>query len=126
MKVFVYGTLLRGEANHRLLEHSTFVGYARTPAAYRLHSLGGFPGMVLGGNSIVEGEVYDVDVATLARLDRLEGHPSFYRRMWIRLGNGTRALTYLLPQHRVSERAVIASGNWRDHRREEERTWLSR
>ena len=44
--------------------------------------LGAFPAVV-GGNTKIVGELYEVDKATLASLDRLEGHPSFYERQQI-------------------------------------------
>lgn len=113
MKVFVYGSLLKGLGNHPLLERSRLVqAEARTPPAYTLHDLGGFPAMVAGGSTSVVGEVYEVDGATLERLDRLEGHPRFYMRTRIRLADGCRVSTYLLRQ---CERPVIPSGDWRAH-----------
>ena len=71
--VFVYGTLLAGEPNHRLLTGARLVAEARTKPAFELRDLGAFPGLVRGGQHAVAGEVYEVDVATLAALDRLEG-----------------------------------------------------
>lgn len=84
-RVFVYGTLLRGEPNHYILEHACFVREARTPAVFTLRDMGAFPALLADGSTAVLGEVYDVDAATLARLDRLEGHPRLYRRTPIAL-----------------------------------------
>jgi gamma-glutamylcyclotransferase (GGCT)/AIG2-like uncharacterized protein YtfP len=39
----------------------------------------------------VKGELYMVDEPTLARLDRLEGHPQFYSREEIRISAGAGA-----------------------------------
>src|SRR5690606_19616506 len=103
-RVFVYGTLRRGEANHRLLERATFLREARTIPAFSLRDLGAFPGLFAGGHTPVVGEVYEVDAATLARLDRLEGHPSFYRREPIALDDGERVEAYLLPAERAAVR----------------------
>lgn len=116
-RVFVYGSLLSGQGNHGLLAASEFVGPARTPPCYSLHDLGSFPGLVAEGEQAVEGEVYNVGPDTLARLDRLEGHPRFYRREQIVVDDGSAAETYLLPRERVAGRPVIASGSWRKHRR---------
>jgi gamma-glutamylcyclotransferase (GGCT)/AIG2-like uncharacterized protein YtfP len=116
--VFVYGTLLQGEGNHDLLRHAEFLGPGRTPPRFALHDLGGFPGLVAGGEHAVEGEVYFVGPDTLARLDLLEGHPRFYRRAPIALEDGTPVETYLLPRDRVVGRPVISSGSWRTRRRE--------
>ena len=64
------------------------------------------------------GEVYEVDQATLAALDRLEGHPRFYRRTRIALEDGAAVETYLLAPEQVEGRPVIDSGNWRSRRKE--------
>ncbi|MEZ4323566.1 MAG: gamma-glutamylcyclotransferase family protein, partial [Polyangiales bacterium] len=87
-RVFVYGTLLAGEPNHRVLAGARLVANARTQPAFELRDLGPFPGLVSGGAHAVAGEVYEVDEATLAALDRLEGHPRFYRRTRIALEDG--------------------------------------
>lgn len=74
LRIFVYGTLKRGQGNHPLLAGQGFVGSGLTEPRYRLHDLGGFPGMVPDsdrGRSIV-GEVWDVDEPCLRRLDELE------------------------------------------------------
>jgi gamma-glutamylaminecyclotransferase len=117
-RVFVYGTLLAGEPNHRLLTGARLVAEARTKPAFELRDLGPFPGLVSGGAHAVAGEVYEVDEATLAALDRLEGHPRFYRRTRIALEDGAAVETYLLAPEQVEGRPVIASGNWRSHRKE--------
>lgn len=116
--VFVYGTLLTGEPNHRVLAGAQLVGHARTEPAFELHDLGPFPGLVGGGAHAVVGEVYEVDAPTLARLDALEGHPCFYRRTRIALEDGAKVETYLLTPEQVEGRRVIASGNWRSRRKE--------
>ena len=86
--VFVYGTLKRGGENHRVLAGQRFVGEARTAPAYRLYQLEGYPGMVgaaTGGRSI-EGELWEVDLPALGRLDELEGTAAgLYAREPIRL-----------------------------------------
>ena len=85
-KVFVYGTLKRGYGNHRLLETAKFIGPATTIAKmvmigkhaafpYLLGYSYEFPTME---GHRVKGEVYEVDDATLAMLDTLEGYPSHY------------------------------------------------
>ena len=63
------------------------------------------------------GEVYKVDEATLAALDRLEGYPRFYRRTRIALENSAAIETYLLAPEHVEDRPVIGSGNWRARRK---------
>lgn len=112
-RVFVYGTLMRGEVNHHLLAHASFVCEALTMGAYQLHDLGAFPALVAGSAGQVAGEVYLLDAASLARLDLLEGHPSFYRRTEVELHDGSRAHTYVLDAERVRGAPVIEHGQWR-------------
>ena len=72
-RLFVYGTLKRGGENHEWINSQTFVAVARTKPLYRLFDLGGYPGMVPTEDGIaIQGEIWDVDAAGLARLDVLE------------------------------------------------------
>jgi gamma-glutamylaminecyclotransferase len=113
--VFVYGTLRAEEVNHDLLVLARFVAEARTEPCFDLFDLGAFPAMSAGGETAVLGEVYAVDEVTLVRLDRLEGHPSFYQRTQIRLESGQAVQTYLMDRNRMHGRARISSGDWRAH-----------
>ncbi len=110
--LFVYGSLMKGLGNHRYLAASTFARSARTCASFTLLDLGHFPAMIRAGSTRVCGEVYSIDDLTLAALDRLEGHPTLYRRTEITLEDGARVSTYLL-QARHPNRAPIVSGDWR-------------
>lgn len=112
-RVFVYGTLLSGEPNHRLLAAAPFVGPALSAPVFSLVDLGPFPALVEGGAGAVVGEVYEVDRPTLARLDLLEGHPRFYKRHRIALDDGSHVETYVLSPEQVAGRPVIGSGSWR-------------
>jgi len=73
--IFVYGTLKRGGSNHVFLNNQRLLGAARTTPGYTLYSLGDYPGMVRapGDTAGVTGELWVVDDACLAELDRLEG-----------------------------------------------------
>ncbi len=71
--VFVYGTLKRGGENHGWIAQQQFVAEANTAPLYRLYDLGGYPGMVRSADGLsIQGEVWSVDEAGLARLDVLE------------------------------------------------------
>lgn len=79
-KIFVYGTLKQGHGNNRIIADQKFLGPAQTElAAFQMYSLGGFPGVVRGTQSI-KGELYEVDEEAFTRCDHLEGHPDFYKR----------------------------------------------
>ncbi|MBI2388662.1 MAG: gamma-glutamylcyclotransferase [Deltaproteobacteria bacterium] len=117
---FVYGTLLRGESNHRLLQSARLVSIAITAPRYLLVDLGAFPAMLDSGRTAVRGEVFACDAATLAALDRLEGHPRFYERRDVVLARGPAgAQAYFLNEPRAGAQA-IRSGDWRAHRGEKE------
>lgn len=111
--VFVYGTLLRGESNHRYLSGARYVCELTTPASYDLFDLGSFPAMVAGGSTAVRGEVWACSRAVLARLDELEEHPEFFRRVPIELEDGLTVDSYLLSGAEASRHPRIASGDWR-------------
>lgn len=111
-RVFVYGTLRRGELNAGLMADARFIRAAHTPPAYTLFALDGHPGLGAGGTTAVVGEVYEVDAQTLARLDALEEHPTWYERRAIALADGEAVDTYLLPPRFTAGRSIIAHGDW--------------
>jgi len=113
--VFVYGTLKRGQSNHGLLAGAEYHGEGATadtfgfyagpdvsPAEKKLPEIPfAYEQPAEGDEAIsVQGEVWEVDNATLAALDRLEGHPDWYERRQIpvTLGNENKiAYIYLIP-----------------------------
>jgi gamma-glutamylcyclotransferase (GGCT)/AIG2-like uncharacterized protein YtfP len=116
MRLFAYGTLLSGEGNHRVLGGSRLLGLRRTEPRYTLVSLGAFPALLVGGETSVAGEVFEVDDDTLAAVDRLEGHPHFYRRIRVRLLGGESVQGYVLARVRKGTYPMIKSGDWREFR----------
>lgn len=72
--VFVYGTLKRGCRNHGWMRGGFYVGEAVTEASFRMYDLGGYPGMYRVGASgqSIQGELWRMDEAGLARLNILE------------------------------------------------------
>lgn len=69
--VFVYGTLRRGASNHWRMDGAGFVASGTvTGVMYRIDW---YPGVVLGGNQRVRGEIFDVGQDQLAALDAFEG-----------------------------------------------------
>ena len=113
-KVAVYGTLMRGEGNHSVMERAQgkFIGDTIING-FDMYHLGGFPGCIPGAGTI-ECEVYEVE--NMSVLDRLEGYyehmpeRGLYNRMvvptdlgdcWIYIYNG-------------KPNTPIKSGSWRD------------
>jgi gamma-glutamylaminecyclotransferase len=100
MRLFVYGTLKRGEPRHRYLSGQTFIAPARTRPVYRLFNLGEYPGLVRRADGLaIEGELWEVDEACLRRLDQVEGcDEGLYCRSPVELApphHGSAAVTYL-------------------------------
>lgn len=107
----VYGTLRKGYGNHRLLNGARFI---------RDQWLAGF---IMCGTSIpfvfssrlpgqeIKIEIYEVDQKTLERIDRLEGHPNWYRREMVETDVG-RAWIYLVQEDGVRHMPIIKSGDW--------------
>lgn len=88
-RVFVYGTLKRGEPNHGLIKdtangYAKFLGLGKTTVQYPLviATKYNIPFLLKKPNTgnYVFGEIYDVDSNMLKRLDELEEHPQFYER----------------------------------------------
>ena len=70
--VFVYGTLRKGEERdiNRLQPAPRWIG--RAQVAGTMHHLGSYPGLVLGGEGVVQGEVYAVSPELERVLDEIE------------------------------------------------------
>lgn len=89
-RMFVYGTLKRGQRNHGLLEDeqngkAEFISNGATAEQYILvvDPDFGIPFILDSGDDgkNIEGEIWDVDDAMLRKLDQLEMHPEFYTRL---------------------------------------------
>jgi gamma-glutamylcyclotransferase (GGCT)/AIG2-like uncharacterized protein YtfP len=111
--VFVYGSLKAGHYNHGCLDGGTFLGRRRLIGAH-LHDLGSYPMAVFtpGSEAVIHGELYSVDAAGLARLDRLEGYPGYYDRSRRRLSDGTVAWLYHGQPDQVAEAPRLPHGDW--------------
>lgn len=127
-RVFVYGSLRFSLGLHRAIDPNTsrFVGEG-TLRGFSMVDLGGIPAIgetVLDGTSgEVIGEVYEVDADTLRDLDRIEGHPHYYRRVQRELTNGEVVDVYTYPVPRIERVSsyppplfghsrVVSDGSW--------------
>ena len=109
MRVFVYGTLRRGQPNHGWLEGAPCLGECRTAPRYPLVDLGPYPMLGRGGRTAVLGEVYAINRRLLARLDVLEDYPRDYHRALIATPWG-RAWVYLRQRPPAGRR--LSGGDW--------------
>jgi len=116
--VAVYGSLLEGLGNHRVLGGSPLVCRTRV-AGLRLVSLDACPAALPGGDGI-EVEVYEVNPGILRRLDQLEGYcpdrpeASMYRREVVQTANGLEVETYVWANPaRLRNAPAVPGGDWR-------------
>lgn len=137
-RVFVYGTLMRAQPNHRVLVEvgARFVAEARTREPRTLVDLGPYPALLPrdadagpdagadAGASRVAGELYEVDDDALGVLDEFEGCPDLYTRERIALEDasaegdadadaGLDAWTYVLARAVPPHARVVAGGRYR-------------
>ena len=116
--VFVYGTLRRGSVRAMSIRfpRSRFVADAKVSGS--LYDLGAYPGLLLDdSNSLVIGEVYEVDDETLSKLDDLESSSHYWRKqVKISIGNQSRKCWIYAPNPEAfSRRTLIASGDWLEY-----------
>ena len=111
--VAVYGTLKRGECNHRLLAASRCLGPVLI-SRLRLYNLGPYPMAVACADpaATVAAELYAVSAAVLAQLDELEDHPREYERRLLPLTDGRLAWVYLGRCGQVRGCPLLADGLW--------------
>ena len=117
-KVFVYGTLIAGEAN------AHWAGNARRQKAWTTGTIYDtgcrFPAFVKRGRTHIKGEVLTVDDDGFKSMDRLEGYPHLYRREQIQVhlvgGGNVLAWVYIMNNLR-KDAPVIESGDWVAYRK---------
>lgn len=111
--VLVYGSLMRGFANHHWLRGARFLGEG-VMAGLALYDLGPFPMAVPSGDRVLlHGEVYAVDHGQLAQLDLLEGTPRLYERQRHPLLAGGDAWVYVGRHAQVRHSPRLPTGRWR-------------
>jgi gamma-glutamylcyclotransferase (GGCT)/AIG2-like uncharacterized protein YtfP len=133
--VFVYGTLRKGEERdiNRLRPAPRWIG--RGSVAGVMHHLGSYPGLVLGGEGTVHGEVYAVESELERLLDEIEEvwpqQTGEYAKREVSVlldgpgapsgvEDGARELMCLLYEiapERTQGKPIIVSGDWVEHRR---------
>lgn len=113
-RIFVYGTLKRGYGNWNHFLNKPEVKFLGedTLKGFTMVSLGGFPGVIYGGEGEIHGEVYEIPDDVSRSIDYLEGYPEFYTKMGVITKWGA-ADMYILPKAFLNN-PVVESGNWED------------
>jgi gamma-glutamylcyclotransferase (GGCT)/AIG2-like uncharacterized protein YtfP len=118
--VFVYGTLRQGgvRAMTDIFPDSKFIGSARVSGS--LYDLGAYPCLLLDeSNSLVIGEVYEVEDEVLNKLDDIEASSS-YRRRQVEVSLGKHRVTcwiYQPDSKSYPHRTLITTGDWIEYAR---------
>jgi gamma-glutamylcyclotransferase (GGCT)/AIG2-like uncharacterized protein YtfP len=116
--VFVYGTLRSGGAGAMSLTfpNSKFIAAAKVNG--NLYDLGAYPGLLLDeSQSLVAGEVYEVDDELLNELDEFEASSNYWRKQFeVSFGAQRRQCWIYEPDPEFySLRTLITSGDWIEH-----------
>ena len=123
-KIFVYGTLMRGEIRSSTTEQICIGEGKSATVKGDLADLGAFPGMIEGDGTI-KGELYHLDqvYTALQTLDSIEGfygygsEDSLYNRTIVKVqtDDGIEwAWTYMYNEQNGSLNPKIKSGDWRN------------
>ena len=122
-RVFVYGTLRSGNAGSMSFRfpNSRFVAEAKVSGS--LYDLGDFPGLLLDeSNSLVLGEVYEVDDEILHLLDEFEASSNYLRKQ-AEVSFGThkaKSWIYEPDPKFYSLLKLIPSGDWIEYARKKQ------
>ena len=116
MLIFVYGSLKEGFWSHdRYIKENNgeYKGTHITKPDYTMISFGRFPGVYLGGDTAIYGEVYEINGDTIRDIDQLEGYPRFYERFQIPTIFG-KAWMYVLasPTDEIKSKRKVEDGVW--------------
>jgi gamma-glutamylcyclotransferase (GGCT)/AIG2-like uncharacterized protein YtfP len=113
--VFVYGTLRRGGAGAMSIRFPSSKFIADAKVSGSLYDLGAYPGLLVNeSNSLVTGEVYEVDDGILNELDDFEASSNYWRKqVEISLDTHRKVCwTYEPKPEFYAPRTLITSGDW--------------
>lgn len=113
MKLFVYGSLRKGECNHYILKGQKFLGAVKTSPLYTMVSFGLYPGLGFAGSGTtsIVGEVYEVTEAVAKRIEKIELGAGYLAEE-IQLEDGSLVLGYTTDRYHLGGCPVVASGDW--------------
>ena len=113
VRLFVYGLLLQGEREHALLEGAPLLAEARTVPGHTLVDLDFYPVLLVGGQVSVLGELYGISRELRFKLDVHHQCPALFRRVRVKLSDGSEAETYVMDDEKVRGKRRLRGGSWR-------------
>ena len=113
--LFVYGTLMQGFGNNRLLEGQTLIGQGETENKFTMYARG-IPFVNENeSTSKIKGELYEVQEDRFRRLDGLEGHPTWYERKLTNVIVNEKEYEAWLYFNNHEKGHLVENGNYRDY-----------
>lgn len=116
--LFVYGTLMSGFGNNRLLEGQNLIGEGETKEKYTMYA-SGIPFVNENKEtSKIKGELYEVNIGRMPALDGLEGHPDWYQRKLIPVNVNNKEYKAWLYFNNENGGNLLEDGDYRRYRNE--------
>lgn len=124
-KIFVYGTLRRGECNHNLITDTNCLAMAARINGCLMDTGFGYPGLLKEAGEVI-GELYEITEEHLMRLDALEGYlgpgdaRNLYNRIKIEVNTDREivmAWTYFYDRE-SDERSLLKFSDWKVYQME--------
>lgn len=121
IKVFVYGTLRKGERNHHYLKKAELLEESCWTYGTMIDTGHGYPALLPSESNKVIGELYLIHPQELKRLDKLEGYEegqrnNLYERVVQPIYTSSEqidAFVYIMNDDCKNNR-IIPSGNWKN------------
>ena len=123
-KIFVYGTLRKGESNHYFLRNATLIRENFLLQGYELRANLHYPYAFLSEDKEIIGDVYEISEASMiGDLDDLEGvSENYYMRFWDEKND---FFIYLKAKDNRDDYPVIENGDWIDYRKNKKNIQVS-
>ncbi|MFS0883344.1 gamma-glutamylcyclotransferase [Metabacillus niabensis] len=122
IRVFVYGTLMEGESNHRVAK-PYLLEVEEGSVSGNLYNVGPYPALTLSEDGdIVKGQWFNVTEEGLENMDKLEGfygegapHNHYNREFVKDINNSIEGFVYTYTKEKVEKRGLpkIKSGSWK-------------
>ena len=109
-RVFVYGTLKRGQRNFYYLRAAEFVGTFSTDPIFSMVAFDDYPAVCEQGRHTIHGEIYHISDPQFRLLDELERYPDYYQRIVIPTDYGD-AWMYIVKVELCQGKEMIP-GSW--------------